>query len=165
MCSYVRSLTMAEGNRIQHILRRGKSRTPFRRAQVILHSAHGYTVQQIAEVTCLHEEYIRELIRRFNSEGVALFKGRARSGRPVEFVPEIRSDIVKIALSPPKLLGCPFTRWSIEKLREHILGVGVVHRISDETLRKILQEEGVRLQRTKTWKESNDPHFRTKKNG
>jgi hypothetical protein len=80
-------------------------------------------------------------------------------------VPEIRSDIVKIALSPPKLLGCPFTRWSIEKLREHILRVGVVHRISDETLRKILQEEGVRLQRSKTWKESNDPHFRTKKNG
>jgi transposase len=165
MCLYVRSLTIAEGNRIQHILRHGKSRTPLRRAQVIIHSSHGYTVQQIAEVTCLHGEYIRELIRRFNSEGVALFKERARSGRPVEFVPEIRSDIVKIALSPPKLLGCPFTRWSIEKLRDHILKASVVYRISDETLRKILQEEGVHLQRTKTWKESNDPHFRTKKNG
>jgi transposase len=132
---------------------------------VIIHSAHRYTVQQIAQVTCLHEEYIRELIRRFNREGVALFKERARSGRPVELVPEIRADIVKIALSPPKLLGCPFTRWSVEKLREHILRVRVVPRISNEALRRILKEEGIHLQRTKTWKESKDPAFRTKKNG
>jgi transposase len=157
-------LTIAEGNHIQRILRRGKSRTPFRRAQVIIHSAHGYSVQEIANVTCLHQEYIRELIRRFNREGVALFKERARSGRPVEFVPEIRADIVKIALSPPKLLGCPFTRWSVEKLQEHLLKVGVVRRISDETVRTILNEEGVHLQRTKTWKESKDPAFRAKKN-
>jgi hypothetical protein len=78
MSLFVRSLTIAEGNHVQRILRHGKSRTPFRRAQVIIHSAHGYTVQEIAEVTCLHEEYIRELIRRFNREGVALFKERAR---------------------------------------------------------------------------------------
>jgi transposase len=165
MSVFVRSLTIAEGNHIQRILRRGKSRTPFRRAQVIIHSAHGYTVQQIAEVTCLHEEYIRELIRRFNREGVALFKERARSGRPPEFIPEIRSDIVRLALSPPKLLGLPFTKWSVEKLREHILRVRIVPKISNEALRLILHEEGIKLQRTKTWKESNDPEFRTKKNG
>jgi transposase len=164
MCLYVRSLTNAEGNHIQHILRHGKSRTPFRRAQVILHSAHGYTVQQIAKITYLHEEYVRELIRRFNVEGIVLFKKRAQSGRPVEFVPEIRSDIIMIALSPPKLLGRPFTRWSIAKLREHILKVGVVRHIGEETLRLILKEEGIRLQRTKTWKESKDPAFRRKKN-
>ena len=164
MSSFVRSLTNAEGQHIQRILRRGKSRTPFRRAQVIIHSAHGYTVQEIARVTCLHEEYIRELIRQFNVNGVALFKERARSGRPVEFVPEIRADIVEIALSPPKLLGCPFTHWSLEKLREHILRVRVVPKISLETLRTILKEEGVHLQRAKTWKESKDPAFRSKRN-
>ena len=158
-----RFLAIAEGNHVQRILRHGKSRTPFRRAQVIIHSAHGYSVQEIAEVTCLHEEYIRELIRRFNREGVALFKERARSGRPVEFIPEVRADIVKIALSPPKLLGCPFTRWSVPKLLEHLLKVDVVRRMSDETLRQILKEEGVHLQRTKTWKESNDPLFEEKK--
>lgn len=164
MCSYVRSLTIAEGNHVQRILRRGKRRTPWRRAQVIMHSAHGHTVQQIAQVTCLHEEYIRELIRRFNAKGVALFKERPRKGRPVEFIPELRADIIKIALSPPKLLGCPFTQWSVEKLREHILLVGVVRRMSNEALRNILKQEGIGLRRTKTWKESKDPAFRTKKN-
>lgn len=164
MSLFVRSLTITEGNHIQRILRHGKSRTPFRRAQVIIHSAHGYTVQEIAKVTCLHEEYVRELIRRFNKEGVEIFKERARTGRPVELVPEIRSDIVKIAQSPPKLLGCPFTRWSVAKLREHLLRVKVVSKIGEETLRTILKEERVHLRRTKTWKESNDPAFRTKKN-
>lgn len=71
MSSYVRSLINAEGQHILRILRHGKSRTPFRRAQVILHSAYGNTVQEIAKVTCLYEEYVRELIRRFNREGVA----------------------------------------------------------------------------------------------
>jgi transposase len=165
MSLFVRSLTIAEGNHIQRILRHGKSRTPWRRAQVIMHSAHGHTVQDIAKVTCLHQEYVRELIRRFNREGVGLFRERARSGRPVEFIPEVRADIVRIALSPPKLLGCPFTRWSIPKLLEHLLRLGVVRRMSDETLRQILKEEGVHLQRTKTWKESKDPAFRTKKKG
>lgn len=82
----------------------------------------------------------------------------------MEFVPEIRSDIVEISPSPPKLLGRPFTRWFLEKLREHIMAVNVVRKISIETLRTILKEEGVHLQRTKTWKESNDPAFRTRKN-
>jgi hypothetical protein len=36
--------------------------------------------------------------------------------------------------------------------------------MSDEKLRQILKEEGVHLQRTKTWKDSKDPAFRTKKN-
>jgi len=36
MCSYVRSLRIAEGRKIQSILRRSKNRTAIRRAQVIL---------------------------------------------------------------------------------------------------------------------------------
>jgi hypothetical protein len=85
MCLYVRSLTIAEGNHVQSILRRGRSHTPFRREQVIIHSAYGYEDQKIAQVTCLHEEYVRELIRRLNVEGVDLFKERVPSGRLVDF--------------------------------------------------------------------------------
>jgi hypothetical protein len=40
----------------------------------------------------------------------------------------------------------------------------VAPKIGEETLRSLLKEEGVRLRRTKTWKESNDPVFRIKKN-
>jgi len=36
--------------------------------------------------------------------------------------------------------------------------------ISHETIRRILQENGIKYRRTKTWKESNDPNFEIKKN-
>lgn len=164
MCAYVQQLTPHEGNRIQAILRHGKNRTSVRRAQVILMSAQGMKVERISQVTYLHPEYVRTLIRRFKAERMELFQERQRSGRPVEFSKEIRSEIVEFALSPPKLLGMPFSRWSLEKLREYLMRVKIVKSISLETLRTILNDEGVRLQRTKTWKESNDPQFGSKKN-
>lgn len=164
MCAYVQSLTPHEGNRLQAILRHGKNRTSVRRAQVILMSAQGMKVERISQFTYLHPEYIRTLIRRFKSERMKLFQERPRSGRPVEFSEEIRSEIVEFALSPPKLLGMPFSRWSLEKLREYLVKVKVVKSISLETLRTMLNDQGVSLQRTKTWKESNDPHFESKKN-
>jgi transposase len=165
MALSVRSLTETEGNRLQHILRHSHNAVSVRRAQVLLMSDQGSTIQEIAEHTLMHEEYIRELIRRFNQEGLALMRERPKSGRPVEFVEEIQAEIVHIALAPPRLLGRPFTVWSLEKLREHLITARVVKTISLETLRVILHKHGARLQRTKTWKESNDPAFAAKKNG
>ena len=165
MCLYVRSITSLEGQKIQGILRRSKNRTMLRRAQVILLSEQGMQASNIAQSTYLHTEYVRELIRRFNREGLGLFKVRPRSGRPVIFTEEIRAEIVECALSPPRLLGQPFSHWSIAKLREYLISQGIVTDISIERLRQILQEKRIRLQRTKTWKESNDPEFESKKNG
>lgn len=123
----------------------------------------GSTVEEIAAETLMHEEYVRELIRRFNREGLAMLRERPRTGRPVEFVEELQAEIVQFALAPPKLLGRPFTVWSLEKLKEYLLQAKVVKAISIETLRSILHQHGVRLQRTKTWKESNNPEFGVKK--
>jgi transposase len=81
----------------------------------------------------------------------------------VEFVEELHAEIVELALAPPTLLGRPFRVWSLEKLREYLLSTKVVKTISIETLRTILHSHGVKLQRTKTWKESNDPRFAAKK--
>lgn len=165
MALSVRSLTAAEGNHLQHILRHSHKAVSVRRAQVLLMSDQGSSVQEIAQQTLMHEEYVRELIRRFNQEGLALLRERPKSGRPVEFFEEIQAEIVQMALAPPKLLGRPFTVWSLEKLREYLITAKVVKTISLETLRAILHAHKVHLQRTKTWKESNDPAFASKKNG
>lgn len=164
MCLYVRDLTENEGRQIQRILRTSKDRVRLRRAQVILLSAQGMRAAEISKVTYLHTEYVRELIRRFNNEGLQLLKERPRSGRPIVFNKEMRAEIVEIAKCPPKALGCPFSRWSLAKLREYLLNNKILKAISIETLRQILKEERVSLQRTKTWKESNDPDFESKKN-
>ena len=164
MSLYVRDLTESEGLKIQQILRKSKSRTALRRAHVILMSAQGYKASEIAETTYLHVVYVRELIRRFNSEGLALLKERKRPGRSVTFTDELKAEIVEHALSPPQLLGEPYTVWSLEKLKDYLIKTKVVQTISVEKLREILKENNVSLQRTKTWKESNDPAFKSKKN-
>jgi transposase len=164
MCLYARSLTPLEGRRIQSIIRRSKNRVMIRRAQVVLLSAQGMRGQEISRMTYLHTEYVRELIRRFNRDGLALFQERSRSGRPLLFNKELRAEIIEYALSPPRLLGRPFSRWSVAKLREYLIEKRIVKRIGLETVRRILKEEHISLQRTKTWKESNDPEFESKKN-
>jgi transposase len=165
MALSVRSLTETEGNRLLHIMRHSRNAVAVRRAQVLIMSDQGSTVQEIAQQTLMHEEYVRELIRRFNAEGLALLRERPKTGRPVEFMEELQAEIVQVALAPPKLLGRPFTVWSLEKLREYLIATKVVKTISIETLRTILHSHGAKLQRTKTWKESNDPAFAVKKNG
>jgi transposase len=122
------------------------------------------SAREIAKVTYLHEEYVRHLIRRFSSEGLNLLKERPHPGRTPKFSEEDRAEIVECAKAPPRLLGQPFSHWSIEKLRAYLIKTRILKSISLETLRTILKEEKVSLQRTKTWKESNDPAFKRKKN-
>ena len=159
MCLFARDLSDHEGRQIQKILRSSRDRTKLRRAQVVLLSAQGMKVAQVAKNTYLHPEYVRELIRRFNSEGLNLFKERPRSGRPPTFTEEICAEVAEVALCPPQALGRPFSRWSLSKLQEYLIEKKVVKTISQETLRQILKDKKVSLQRTKTWKESNDPDF------
>ena len=67
---------------------------------------------------------------------------------------------------PPRVLGYPFNSWSLSKLKEAIEErkiIGGKKTISDESIRLILEEYGISYQRTKTWKESNDPDFQIKK--
>ena len=50
-------------------------------------------------------------------------------------------------------------------MREYLTQTKVVKSISIERLRSISDEEAIKLQRTKTWKESKDSAFVGKKNG
>jgi transposase len=164
MCLYVRELKMDEGRRIQQILRRSTNRVKVRRAQVVLASEQGYRVPAIAELVHYSEHHIRAIIKEFNEHGLKALEPKQRSGRPTEFAEDDKAFIAETAKCPPDLLGCPFKRWSLEKLREYLIKENMIHSISIETLRTILHEKKVKLRRTKTWKECNDPKLKSKKN-
>jgi len=164
MCLYVRELKMSEGKQIQRILRRSTSRVKVRRAQVVLASEQGYKVPDIAELVNYSEHHVRAIIKEFNGGGLEALEPKSRSGRPREFTEDDKALIAETAKCPPDLLGCPFKRWSLEKLREYLVAEKVVCSISIETLRTILHERKVKLRRTKTWKECNDPRLKSKKN-
>jgi hypothetical protein len=67
---FVRPLTMAEGQRLQRINRTAKDRVRLRRAMVVLASAQGWPVPDIACLAQVWQRYVREVIHDFNAHGL-----------------------------------------------------------------------------------------------
>ena len=155
----VRRLTDHEGQRLQQIVRRGTgSAVRLRRAMVVLASAGGNTVPAIARLVQGDEDAVRGVIHRFNETGLASLDPQWAGGRPRLISPEDEAFIVATATTRPETLEQPFTRWSLRKLTAYLAAnpdrIVVIGR---ERLRQFLHKHQVTFQRTKTWKESNDP--------
>jgi transposase len=154
-----------EGNRLLRIVRRGSgSVVTWRRAQMVLLSAQGMDVTQIAEVAFTSPDRVRQVIHNFNDDGFDSLYPRYAGGRPPTFTLPQRQAIKKVALSRPIDHDLAFSTWSLSKLADFLVAEGVVDDISDEGLRVLLREEGVSFQAVKTWKVSTDPDFEAKKN-
>lgn len=159
----VRRLTDEEGRKLQRLVRRGEGKgqasvVRYRRAMIILASAGGNTVPVIAGLVQTSEDRVREVIHRFNEMGLACLDPRWAGGRPRRITPDDEAFIVATATTRPEKLGLPFTRWSIRKLVQY-LGDNPTRtvKIGRERLREVLAKHKVTFQRTKTWKDSNDP--------
>jgi len=159
----VRRLTDHEGRLITQIVRRGggrseKSIVKWRRALVVQASAGGNTVPVIARLVSTSEDRVREMIHRFNDLGIRSLDPQWAGGRPRRITTDDERFIVATATARPESLGQPFTRWSIRKLVAFLADNDQrVVVVSRERLRQILEANDVTFQRTKTWKESNDP--------
>jgi hypothetical protein len=89
---------------------------------------------------------------------------RSRGGRPPTFTLAQRRRIKQLALSRPIDQDLPFSTWSLAKLAEFLVAEGVV---DDHLPRRPAgaAPRGERVvQRLKTWKQSRDPNFETKRN-
>ena len=161
----VRELSNEEGNRLLRIVRRSSgSVVTWRRAQMILLSAQGMDVEQIAKVAFTSPDRVRDVINNFNEDGFESLYPKYSGGRPPTFTLPQRQQIKKMALSRPGDHGLPFSTWSLTKLAEFLVAEGVVDDISHEGLRDLLRKEGVSFQVIKTFKQSNDPDYEAKKN-
>lgn len=161
----VRDITPEEGNRLLRIVRRSSgSVVTWRRAQMVLLSAQGMDVAQIAKVAFTSPDRVRAVLHNFNADGFDSLYPKYAGGRPPTFTLPERQEIKKVALSRPTDHGLPFSTWSLAKLAEFVVAEGVVDDISHEGLRALLREEGVSFQVIKTWKTSTDPDFEAKKN-
>jgi transposase len=62
-------------------------------------------------------------VKRFNQEGLAGLEDRPKPGRPAVHDPQVRSELIHLALKKPDSLGYPFKLWTLERLqaafREH----------------------------------------------
>jgi transposase len=140
----VRAIGNDEGNRLLRIVRRSSgSVVTWRRAQMVLLSAQGMAVPEIAAVTFTSPDRVRDVIHNFNADGFDSLRPKYAGGRPPKFSPPQRQQIKKTALARPADHGLPFSTWSLSKLADFLVAEGVVDDISHEGLRTLLREEGV----------------------
>ncbi len=142
----VRPISNDEGNKLLRIVRRSSgSVVTWRRAQMVLLSAQGMAVPQIAEVTFTSADRVRGVIHNFNADGFDSLRPKYAGGRPPKFTVDQRQEIKKAALrlSRPSDHGLPFSVWSLSKLADFLVAEGVVDDISHEGLRTLLRKEGV----------------------
>jgi len=156
-------LTPEEGQQLQRIVRRGggktdKSHVKWRRALVVHASAGGNTVPVIAQLAATSEDRVREMIHRFNELGMRSLDPQWAGGRPRQITTDDERFIIETAKTRPEKLEQPFTRWSVRKLAKYLVDNETrVIKIGRERLRQLLVASDITFQRTKTWKESNDP--------
>src|SRR6266536_3423054 len=115
----VREISDDEGNRLRRIVRRGSgSVVTWRRAQMVLWSAQGMSVAQIARLAFSSEDGVPDVLHNFNADGFASLYPRYAGGRPPKFTLAQRREIKKIARSRPVDYDLPFSTWSLSKLGE-----------------------------------------------
>jgi len=160
---YVRSLTAKEGAQLHGIARNGSDVKFARHAQAILASAARTPVTQIAQVLGYSILQVRRIIHAFNRQGLDGIRPDYRGGRPPIFTEKQRQAVVELAEAHPKDLGYPLSAWSLSQLQLVLIKQKKISYISRPTIRTILREAGLSYQRTKTWKQSNDPRFEKKR--
>ncbi len=157
---FVRELSPEEGSRLKSISKRAKYQAKRQRAMIVLASATLMSAPEIARLMRTDESHVRKVIHAFNEEGFSSLDPDYRGGRPKKTTPRERDRIVALARARPDTQGVPLTRWSLAKLAPHLATIGV--ELSREALRQVLIDAGLSHQRTRSWKWSPDPEFRSK---
>jgi len=136
----------------------------YERYRLIALVRDGVTPSAASRMVGCSEGKAEHWVHRFNASGFTSFEKQPNHpGRPIIIDGQQVKALIRVALSRPDDLGLPFTQWSVSKLRAYCLKQGLIPAISDEWVRRLLRREGLSYQHTKTWKESNDPDFESKK--
>lgn len=134
------------------------------RYQIVAQVRGGWSVFQTArQVRCAaNTAYL--WVMRFNQSGFRAFERSSHpEGRPSELTPTQLNLLYHIAQKRPTDVGLPFTHWSMTKLQDYLVKKRHFPKVSAEWLRQLLHRAKVSWQRTKTWKQSHDPKFKSKK--
>ena len=120
------------------------------RARIVLASAEGRRVGDIADELNVSRPTISTWVRRFNGGGLGALEDLPRSGRPPTYAEPQRAEVLAAALTDPKALGLPFGCWTLDRLRAYLdeqKGIPIKRTRIDE----VLTEEGLRWRHQETW--------------
>jgi transposase len=162
---YVREITEEEKIEIETGLRSGDSFV-LRRSQVLLFSADGFSIDEIAQRVGYHRESVRLVIKDFNEKGTVVLEKGSRVPHQIQrrFTEENAKKLKELLHQSPREFDKRSSVWTLALLGEVSFAEGLCPRkVSYETIRTTLKGLGVRWTRAKHWITSPDPHYVHKK--
>ncbi len=145
---FVHSLSEAEQQGIEDLFRRGPNVRTRRRAQAIRLSAKGFRIPQIADILGCNQQSVHNWLSAFEDGGCQALWDRPRSGCPPKATPDYRARLLEVVKTSPKQFNCPFTVWTVTRLRAH-LAKEMHILLSESRVRQIMKEEGLVFKRPK----------------
>ena len=145
---FVRRLTRVERAAVRKLRNKPPSLAVYRRAQAIHFSLQRLKAQQIAEIVSRSDLTITRWIHEFNAHGLpALWPGKS-TGRPPKADADFQAALTQAVEQNPRDLGYPFTRWSVDRLTEHMRRAMHID-VSGSTVYHTLKRLGYRYGRPK----------------
>jgi transposase len=133
------------------------------RAQMILLAAEKQLVaREIAEIVRKDEQTVRRWLKRYMAEGIEGLKDAPRPGGQKVVTDEYREKLVAAVRRRPRSLGQPYSLWTLQRLADYMAEETGL-RVSDETVRRHLEAEGIVLSRPQHKISSPDPEYEVKK--
>ena len=163
---FVRELTEDERARLELGLRSADAFV-VRRCQILLASDRGEWVPRIAEMLGCNDQTVRNVVQRFEQEGLAACLTR-RSSRAHTIHAKVNAvgceQLRALLHQSPRTFGKPTSIWTLDLAAEVSFAEGITAaRVSDETIRQAILRLGVRWKRAKQWITSPDPEYARKK--
>jgi transposase len=160
-------MTEAEQQAVTAGLRSQEAFT-LRRCQLLLASASGERVPQIAQTFRCDEQTVRDAIHAFNDRGVAALSRQSSRPKTITYLlagPELER-LKGLLHQSPRLFGKATSVWTLDLLAEVAHSQGLTStQVSGETIRQSLKRLAVSWRRAKAWITSPDPAYARKKSG
>ena len=164
---YARAITEEERETLREELKSATG-VVVRRSQIILISAdENLKAQAIAKRVGYSDETVRQVIQRFNQEGVqAIYpKSRARPDDQRAFQDAARERLKAIVHQSPRAFGCESSMWTLQLLAEVSYQEDLTDRLVHlDTVGETLHQLGVDWKKAKRHIQSPDKHYKRKKN-
>lgn len=160
---FVKELSATEINELEKAVKTAKARKTVRYAQVILASNKGMDSKKLSQTYHYSQRNIAVIINEFNNIGIQSIYPKKHTGRPSSWTESQETQLIELTKVSPRALKYPFNSWTLHRLRAAAIEKRIFVEISHMSVKRILDKAKISLQRTKTWKESNDPDFEIKK--
>jgi transposase len=137
-----------------------------RRCQIVLASARGERVPQIARSLGCSDQCVRNALQAFTAHGLAVLEKRSTRPRTrhAAFGPTQAEQLRALLHQSPRNFGEKTSLWTLELAAKVSFAQGLTpQRVSGETVRVTLCRLGVKWKRAKQWIKSPDPAYERKK--